>query len=316
MKHPDRVVLILGCGYLGTVLAQRLAFKGRPVVGTTRSDHHAVVIRSRGAQPLVMDTTDLRPLDRVKGRVGAVVDLIGPAVGRDGSYDDATRVLMQRLAPEDLAAFVYVSSTGVYGDQGGGLVDESTPCRPDSPRGSARLEIEQRVLGSALPAMVVRPAGIYGPGRSPLHRIAAGQRVLIGDGAAVINRIHVHDLAALLEAVIDGGQPGQIYLAADERPASHRELTAHVVDTYGLPEPPRMSLEEARVRLTPDAFAMLTGSKRIDASASRRALGLRLRFGDYVAGLADIWQREAPQIQALIRVPDPDPGQGPYGGPA
>ena len=285
-------MLIVGCGYAGSMLAQRLAFQGRPVYATTRSQDRAQVIRSRGAEPLILDAFDPTPLDRMRGRVGAVVSCVPPAMEEDGGYRDPNEGLMRYLAPWELRAFVYVSSTSVYGDRAGQMADEETPPAPDSPRGAARVAIETKVLSSGLRAMVVRPAGIYGPGRSQLHRLAAGRLRLVDGGGAYTNRIHVHDLAAILEACIDRGTPGDVYLASDQRPATQVEVVDHILATYGLPAPAALSLEEARVRLTRDVLAMVTGSKRLDPSRTLRALGVELRFPDYQAGLAEIWRRE------------------------
>ncbi len=296
--RPDQSILVLGCGFTGLVLAQRLAFKGRPVFGTTRSEAQANVIRTRGAEPVLWDASDLGPLDKLRGRVGAVVSLVPPTMTADG-FDDPHARLLELFADQPLAAFVYVSSTSVWGDHGGAVVTEATPADPDSPRGEARLAIERQILASGLPAMVVRPSGIYGPGRSQLHRIARGDYKLVGDGQAISNRVHVRDLVAILEAAIERGTPGSVYLATDQRPASQREVVDHIVSTYGLPAPPAMSLDEARVRLSKDAFRMITGSKRLDPTATLDALRVRLRYPDYQSGLAAIWQQEAAELRGL-----------------
>lgn len=297
----DKHVLILGCGYTGVVLAQRLAFAGRPVVGTTRADRRATVIRTRGAHPVLWDGADFSPLEPWRGRVCAVVHSVPPTVHPDGRVDDPTEALLERFADWDLDAFIYLSSTSVYGDHGGAVVDEATPCAPDSPRGAARLAIERAVLAGPVPAQVIRPAGIYGPDRSQLHRIAAGRYRLVDGGAAYTNRIHVTDLAALIEAAIDRGQPGAVHLATDREPATQRAVVDHVVATFGLPAPTDMSLAEARIRLDKNVLAMITGSKRLDPRRTLEALGVRLRFPTYREGLADIWRRQRGDIEALAR---------------
>ena len=292
-------VLIVGCGFTGRLLAQRLAFAGRAVYGTARSEEAVNVIRTRGANALVMNAPDLSPLARIKGKVRAVVTMMPPVMDKDGGYTDYTAELLELLRDWKLDAIVYVSSTSVYGDKGGALVTEQTPCTPDSPRGRARLEIETQVLSSGLPTMVVRPAGIYGRTRSQLDRFATGRTRLVDGGHSYTNRIHVRDLAAILEAACDRGTPGDVYLGTDARPSLQSEVAQHIVETYGLAPPSELSLAEARVRMSRDVLAMIMGSKQLDGGWTRERLGVSLRFPDYVSGLAEIWRFDGPAIREV-----------------
>lgn len=295
-----RGVLIIGCGFTGAILAQRIAFQGEAVYGTTRTEAQADVIRTRGAQAVMFDVSDLTPLKRLKGRVRAVVSLVPPAMNADGTYTDAHQALAAELAGWDLDALVYVSSTSVYGDRQGGRVDEHTVCTPDSPRGAARLEIEQRLLASDCPAMVVRPSGIYGRTRSQFDRLLKGRVRLVAGGASLTNRIHVRDLAMIIDAAIHRGTPGETYLASDESPSRQVDVFEHLVSTYDMPPPKHISLDEARIRMNANVLAMVMGSKYIDASWTREALGVTLRFPDYISGLAEIWRHDGPELAALV----------------
>jgi len=300
----DRAVLLLGCGFTGQVVAQRLAFAGRPVVGTSRTARGAGVIRTRGARGLVWDGQDMAPLESLRGRLAAVVSFVPPTLpaprtqaARDGTFEDVHERVLELFANEPLDRFVYVSSTSVYGDRQGGLVDEATEPTPDSPSGHARVAVERAVLSSGLPAVVVRPSGIYGPGRSLLHRMAAGRLRMIGRGEGVGNRVHVHDLATTILRAVDRGEAGRVYVASDEHPAPRAEVAAYAVERFGLPEPTFLSDAEARVRLSPDAYKRLASSRRIDASATREALGVRLRYPSYREGLDAIWRQEGPALR-------------------
>ena len=301
MERPSdgRGVLIVGCGFTGCFLAQRLAFRGDPVFGTTRSEERGLVISSRGAEPILMDAGDVSPIDRLRGRIYGVVLSVPPQMARDGSYEDITESLTRRFASWNLESLVYISSTSVYGDQAGAVATEHTECDPDSPRGRARLAIERQVLGSGLPAMVVRPSGIYGPGRSQLHRAARGHHRLVAGGASITNRIHVDDLCQIIDHALHRGEPGSTYLASDAAPSTQREVSDYM-GSLGLPGPNEIPLEEARVRLDKNVLAMLMGSKRLDGSWTRERLGVTLRYPDYRAGLGAIWERESPEIKALI----------------
>jgi len=298
--------LIVGCGYTGKLLAQQLAFEGQAVYGTARSESGANVIRTRGAHAVVMEAPDFRAIDKMKGKVDTLVTMMPPKMERDASYVDHTGALMAHVSRWNLKAFVYVSSTSVYGDKQGEVVDESTLCTPDSPRGRARLEIEEQVLKSGMPAMVVRPAGIYGRFRSQFDRLAGRRTRLVEGGVSYTNRIHVRDLATIIQAACERGDAGSIYLASDERPALQVEVARHIVDTYGLPAPDEISLAEAKVRMSKDVLAMIMGSKRLDASSTYARLGVRLRFPDYVAGLAEIWRFDEATIRAAFTA-EPSP---------
>ena len=292
--------LIVGCGFTGRVLAQQIAFSGRAAYGTSRSEAGASVIRTRGASAVIMEAPDFRPLAPLKGKVDALVTMMPPVMAKDGSYTDHNEALLHHVQSWGLRAIVYVSSTSVYGDHGGARVDESTPCNPDSPRGRARLEIEERILSSGLPTMVVRPSGIYGRFRSQFDRFAGRRTRLIDGGKAYTNRIHVRDLATIIEAALDRGVPGSVYLASDERPAIQAEVARHIVETYGMPAPAELSLNEARIRLSKDVFAMIMGSKQLDGTKTLDALGVSLRFPDYVSGLEAIWRFDEPTIKAAV----------------
>ncbi len=299
--RSDEHVLILGAGYTGTVLAQRLAFRGTPVIGTTRDEQQASVIRTRGARPLMWSSDDLAPLKQFRGRVCAVVSSIPPKMRDDDGYDDPHERLCDFFGNWNLQGLVYISSTSVYGDQGGAVTTEQSPCTPDSPRGAARVAIEKTVLSATtLRPMVIRPAGIYGPGRSQLHRIASGRYRVVGEGDAYTNRIHVRDLTSLIDAALTRGESGATYLASDERPSTPREVADHVVARYGLPAPPVMPVDEAKVRLSRNVVAMYLASKRLDATATFKALGVKPRFPTFVQGLEAIWQREEAEIKALV----------------
>lgn len=297
---PNSGFLIVGCGFTGRVLAQRLAFAGRAAYGTARTTAGAGVIRTRGAGAVVMEAPDFAPIDPIKGRVKSLITMMPPTMNPDGGYIDHTAALLEHVRDWDLDAIVYVSSTSVYGDRGGEVVTEATPCAPDSPRGQARLAIERQVLESGLPTMVVRPAGIYGRFRSQLDRLAQGRTRLVNGGQSYTNRIHVEDLAAILEAACDRGTPGSVYLGTDARPSTQAEVAEHIVQTYGLPEPSQLSLAEARVRMSRDVLAMITGSKRLDGSQTYAELGVTLRHPDYASGLAAIWRFDEPRIKASV----------------
>jgi nucleoside-diphosphate-sugar epimerase len=281
-----KAVLILGCGYLGKMVAQKLAFGGRFVVGTARRDPELQVIRTRGAEAVFFDGADLSGLERYRGRIEAVIQAIPP------SAESPEGPLIAQLHAWGATRAVYVSSTAVYGDRHGEVVTEASPIAPDSPRAQLRQAAEEAWLGGPIPASVVRPAGIYGPTRSMLHRLAARtHRLIEGTESTPTNRIHVSDLVAIVVGAL-GARPGQVFLGADGVPAPTAEVAAWCVAEFGLPGPTTIPLAEARVRMDRDTLAMFTHGKRIDPAQTLATLGVRLQFPDYKAGLRSIWLRE------------------------
>jgi nucleoside-diphosphate-sugar epimerase len=289
MRDP---VLILGCGFLGQVLAQKLAFAGVPVVGSARGEPQLGIIRTRGATPLQLGGVgDLPAIGQLPFRFGRVLMAIPP----DANLDDA---LARTVGGWGLAPgrVLYVSSTSVFGDHGGADVDERTPPAPATDK--ARMRLVAEATWRAIGASVIRPAGIYGPGRSLLHRIAARKHRLIGDGRTITNRIHVGDLARLCEAALARGE-ADLYLGSDLAPTPQDEVVDWVSAELGLPAPPRISLAEARVRMTPEILAMFTQSKRLRAEATLARLGVTLRYPSYREGFRDIWARDKVALTAL-----------------
>lgn len=283
-------VLILGCGFLGQVLAQRLTFKGVPVIGTARGEPQLGIIRTRGAQPLPF-SGELAALDKLTLKVDRVVMSIPPEAGLDEAL--AERVASWGVAP---GKALYVSSTSVYGDRGGADTDEATPVNPQTPKAQMRVEAER--IWQKVGASVIRPAGIYGPGRSLLHRIAAGKYRQVGDGQAIVNRIHVNDLAALCEKSL--GAPQGTWLGADLAPTPHAEVITWLCETFGLPMPPVMPLAEARIRMDKETLSMFSQSKRLRPEATLSTLGVKLRYPSYREGFKDVWTRDKAQLEAMM----------------
>ncbi len=166
------------------------------------------------------------------------------------------------------ARVVYLSSTAVYG--AATVVNERTPVDASSERARARLEVESEVLGGGWPALVLRPAAIYGPGRGAQERVKGGEFNL---SDAVVSRIHVEDLATHVEAALVSTVTGA-YPVADEEPCSSREITEFCAGLLGVPLPEHSS-----------ATARVSGNRRVDGSAIQRLLGVRLRYPSYRSGI-------------------------------
>lgn len=181
----------------------------------------------------------------------------------------------------------YLSTTGVYGDHGGGWVDESTAITPSQPRGQLRADAEAAWLNlwqsHGVPVHLFRLAGIYGPGRSALDALREGRAQRVVKPGQVFSRIHVHDIAAVLAASMARRNPGTAYNVADNEPAPPQDVTAYAAGLLQMPPPPEIPFETAN--LSPMARSFYAENKRVSNRRIREDLGVTLRYPTYREGL-------------------------------
>ena len=171
-------VLIIGCGYVGLPLGAELVRLGHDVFGVRRSPDCAEDLKIAGIKPLTADITKPSDLANLPSGFEWVVNLVSSSKGGAGEYREVylngSRNLIDWLASAPPRKFVYTSSTSVYGQTDGSLVKESSPAEPQTETGKLLVETEQILLAAAkkeiLPAVILRVAGIYGPGRGHLFR--------------------------------------------------------------------------------------------------------------------------------------------------
>jgi len=277
--------LIVGCGYTGLRLARTLRDAGHEVTGTTRSGERAAALEAEGLRPLLLDLSRPGAARGLLREHSDVCFYLAPPVDPTASeVEDVIRALVR--AP--LQAFVYASSTSVYGDRGGAEVDERAVPAPDSPAGEARLAAERRVLRAGWDLdcrpRIARISGIYGPGRTLGEAIREGRYHVIEGVESWSNRIHVDDLVRSLLALWIRGADGGIYDVTDDEPHPSDAFARLVAETCGL-DLPVLTLEEARERYDPDRLARKLGSKRVSNRRLRERLGVVLRYPTYREGL-------------------------------
>jgi nucleoside-diphosphate-sugar epimerase len=173
----------------------------------------------------------------------------------------------------------YLSSTGVYGDAGGAWVDESAPIKG---RRHSRNEADSEWLERG--ARVFRLPGIYGPGRSMLERVKAGQAHRIDLPDQIFSRVHVADIARAVLAALEA--PTGAYNLSDDMPCGQNALVELACAMLGLPVPPLQSLEEAN--LSPAALAFYAENRRVSNGKAKRVLRWAPLFPTYREGLAAV----------------------------
>lgn len=241
--------LILGCGYTGERVAARLAARGDSVVATTRRGGTGLHCRRYEAG---------EPLDWIEPGTRILHSL---PVAAAAGIRNAGRL-------------VYLSTTGVYGDQP--EVDETTPVTPRNAREQARVDEEHAVAAACVNHLILRPAAIYGPGRGVHVSLREGKHRYWGDGSNYISRIHVDDLAAIAEAALRGNLTGA-WPVADDEPARAIDITRFCCDLLGLPVPPPQAGEPGE--------DTRRANRKVDGRAIREKLGVSLLFPSFRLGI-------------------------------
>ena len=280
-------LLSFGHGYSAQALARRLLPRGWQVIGTTRRAEKAARLEAQGVEALVWPGADLGP---ALARATHILTSVAPEGGSDPVLQAAEREIA--AAAPGIAWAGYLSTTGVYGDHAGGWVDEGTPLTPATERGIARVTAETAwrdlAARSGLPLHIFRLAGIYGPGRGPFEKVRDGTARRILKPGQVFSRIHVDDIAQVLEASIERPNPGAAYNLCDDDPAPPEDVLAHAAQLLGLPPPPALPWEEAQATMSPMARSFYAESKRVRNDRIKDDLGVRLIHPDYRSGLAAI----------------------------
>ncbi|MCA0962317.1 SDR family oxidoreductase [Salipiger bermudensis] len=279
-------LLSLGHGYSAQALARHLLPQGWTVLGTTRDPDKAERLRAEGIVPLLWDRA---AVEEALGRVSHVLISAGPDAEGDPALRLCGAAIAERAAQFDWVG--YLSTTGVYGDHGGGWVDEDTPLTPGTRRGAMRLAAEQawRAIPD-LPLHIFRLAGIYGPGRGPFAKVRAGTARRIVKPGQVFSRIHVEDIARVLEASIGQPAPGAVYNVCDDDPAPPQDVILHAAELLGLAPPPEEPFDEAEMGAMARSF--YAESKRVSNRRIKEDLGVTLSYPDYRAGLAALLEDE------------------------
>jgi len=266
-------LLIIGCGDVGLRIVSRLAGRFRIVALTSTPSRHAQ-LRRAGVIPLGGDLDQPRTLRRLRGLATRLIHLAPP--GNTGARDLRSRHLVDRLAGT-VRRVVYISTTGVYGDHGGALIDESARVKPVNARALRRLDAE-RVMRRRLRAAVLRVPGIYAGDRLPLDRLRQGLPALADADDVHTNHIHADDLARIALAALARGAVARVYNAVDDSSLKMGEYFDRVADAAGLPRPPRLPRAQLQAAVSPLMYSFMTESRRLANGRLKRELGVHLRY--------------------------------------
>ena len=246
-------VLIIGCGYVGIPLGAELVRLGHEVFGVRRSSDADAELKEAGIHPLVADISRREDLDKLPGPFDWVVNTVASTQGGPAEYEqvylNGTRHLIDWLSANPPKKFVYTSSTGVYGQNDGSLVKESSPTEPQTDTGKILVETEKILFDAAqqkkFPAVILRVAGIYGPDRGHLfQQYCRNEAKMAGKGERLINMIHRDDVVGAIVAALKSGRAGEVYNAVDDEPVAQIHFFRWLSETLGKYMPPFSAEEE------------------------------------------------------------------------
>ena len=278
-------LFIFGLGFSGLEIARLAKAAGWSVAGTCTSEPKAERLRADGVEAHLFDGTAALPATAIDG-ASHVLCTIAPGTAGDPAIRTSARLLRQ-------ARWLgYLSTTGVYGDHGGGWVDEETPPKPGQPRSLSRLAAERawQAVGMEAGAAVdiFRLPGIYGPGRSAIDQVRAGTARRIDKPGQVFSRIHVADIAGTVLMAITQAHAGAIYNVADDLPASTGDVVAFACELLGKPPPPVIPWERGSAHDERHGALVLCESRRVRNDRIKNELGVVLRYPTYREGLRAI----------------------------
>ena len=295
----DKKIFCFGFGYTASCLAGKLADCGWKVSGTTTSHDKRDFLKKRGINAWIFDRQHPipDPFDTFAG-VTHILLSVPPDADGDPVFD------MHGLDLSDaknLEWVGYLSTTAVYGNQGGNWVDETMAPAPTSRRGSLRLKAEQQwtslYLNEGLPLHIFRLSGIYGPGRSVIDAVRSGTARRIDKPSHVFNRVHVGDIVQALIASMNKPHPGSVYNLADDTPSPSHEVVQFACNLTGIESPPLIPFDEAE--MAPIVRSFYQDNKRIRNDKIKDELGVQLIYPDYRSGLQSCLEVEKETMDLL-----------------
>jgi nucleoside-diphosphate-sugar epimerase len=284
-----RRLLIIGCGDVAMRMIP-LARTRYTLYALVRERERLKELRALGLKPVWGDLDRPDTLGALPGLAHDVVHFAPPPAA--GLRDTRTAHLIAALAkgkslPQQL---VYISTSGVYGDCGGAVIDETHPLRPQTERAQRRVDAERRLrewgARSAVRVAILRVPGIYAADRLPLSRLTKGTPALRFEDDAYVNHVHAEDLARIVMAALHRGHPNRSYNAVDDVPQRMGDYFDLVADGFGLPRPPRIPREEARRTISPQLFSFMNESRRLSNGRLKRELKVALRYPSVRDGIA------------------------------
>jgi len=283
-------ILIIGCGDIALRTIPLLAGRYR-IFALVRNAEYFARLRALGVMPILGDLDDRTRLKRIAGLADVVLHLAPPPNISPG--DPRTRNLLGALSQGKHLPrqFIYISTSGVYGDCGGALVNETHAAHPKSARGQRRVVAENKIRSWAkrngIHASILRVPGIYAANRLPLQRLQQCTPAIVQHEDSYSNHIHADDLARCIIAALRHAKPNRVYHTSDDSALKMGEYFDLVADSYNLPRPPRISRIAAQHVLSPMMLSFINESRRLTNARMKNELKVKLRYPTVKSMLAE-----------------------------
>ncbi len=291
---PFKHIVIVGCGDIGLRVAKIWKNLGKSIFGVVRSESSLEYLRQQHIHAISADLSKPDTLIELAPQLTqhALVYYFAPPPTK-GTQDTSMRNFLTHFTPDSLPAhLVYISTSGVYGDQHGELIDENTPTKPQVDRAKRRYHAEEQLRqwseNTSVPITILRVGGIYGAARLPLKRIKDQIPMLHEDLAPLTNRIHEDDLAQICVAAAQKKSYGEIYNVNDGSNSNMTEYFNTIADAFDLPRPPLVDWDEAEKTISEGMLSYLKESRRMDNTKMINELEIKLIYPTLKDGLMKI----------------------------
>ena len=288
---PFKHIVIVGCGDIGQRVAKIWKNQGKSVFGIARSEEHLNILRQQHIHAISADLDEAKTLDELSGRLSkqSLLYYFAPPPSQ-GVSDTRMENFLEKLQADALPSHViYISTSGIYGDQQGKLINEETEANPQVDRAKRRYHAESLLQQwseqSHVPIIILRVGGIYGPGRLPVQRLKDRIPMLYEKLSPQTNRIHADDLAQVCFAAATKGKGGEIYNVSDGTNSNMTEYFNTIADFCDLPRPPLVDWSEAEKTISKGMLSYLRESRKMDNSKMINELEIILKYPTLEDGL-------------------------------
>lgn len=285
---PFKHVVIVGCGDIGKRVAKIWQKLSKTVYATARTESNLAELERLHIQPCAFDLDDFTQAYSLPSKNSLLYYFAPPPA--KGCEDNRISHFLKNIDETNLPQhFIYISTSGVYGDKQGQLITEQTPVNPQVDRAKRRYHAEQELTRWArrfdVPFTILRVGGIYGPGRLPLQRLKDHIPMLHENLSPQTNRIHADDLAQICVAAAVKNAAGEIYNVSDGSNSNMTEYFNTIADFTGLARPPLVDWDEAERAISPGMLSYLKESRRMDNSKMMKDLNITLQYPNLKDGL-------------------------------